>query len=171
MLRLLSCDDGWRIGDRMRFNGCCTMSLTDERKLGERPRCTGGSQSDGGARGFRSTYGEARGFRSSYGGGRVRKEESMSGATILSARRIADGRRKDGSGKQRVVVIKLHKEIARMQRETGRKRGKPFKASLRGSDRTARLQPNGCTCTASMDDVWSLTVQQRACWGAPPPSA
>ena len=105
MLGLLSCDDGCRIGDRMRFNGCCTMSLTDERKLGERPRCTGGSESDGGARGFRS----------SYAGGRVRKEESMSDATIFGARRIADGGRKDGSGELEVVVITLRKEIARMQ--------------------------------------------------------
>ena len=51
----------------MRFSGCCTMFLTDERKLGERPRCSGGSESKGGDRGFRS----------SYAGGRVRKEESM----------------------------------------------------------------------------------------------
>lgn len=50
-----SCDGCGRVGDLIRFNGCCTMSLTDERKPGERPRCTGGSVSIGGFGGFKSS--------------------------------------------------------------------------------------------------------------------
>lgn len=71
----------------MRFSGCCTIFLIDERKFDERPRCIGGSTRDGGARGFRS----------SYAGGKVRKEESITDWFAFERQREMVEQRKDKS--------------------------------------------------------------------------